>query len=152
MMKLNQAMRTMAAVAIVAMGAGCETMREQEKSNPLDKYEGFLDPHDQDFQHQKEATQNAGKIVEAVWVPAGTNGQQVVLYGVRSKTWDETTNDHLRRNAPLYDMGRWTVDKAIDGTRLGVEFKGYQEMRRLNTTERRQNHILQGIGNSILGL
>jgi len=140
----NKTLGALYAVAMTAVGTGCVTSQQQQ---PV--YDGYLDPNAKDFAVQREAFQNAGKVVEATFVK-DANGNTVAVYGVRDRTCAEGAVNHLNKYAPLYDMGKWAVDKAIDGTRLGYEIKGVHTLEELNATERKQTYFLNGINNSLL--
>ena len=149
MMKLNKnkMLGALYAVALTAIGTGCMTSGPQKQ--PWEKYEGFLDPRAEDFQVQKEAFQNSGKVVEATFVP-GTNGQMVAVYGVRSKTFIKRTNEHLNANEGIYKNVDRAATLGLRTTDTIYNIKGVHQLEKINTTERRQNHILQGIGGALL--
>ena len=124
-------------------------MTPGSQKQPWEKYEGFLDPRAEDFQVQKEAFQNSGKVVEATFAP-GTNGQMVAVYGVRDKTFIERTNDHLNANEAIYKNVDRAATLGLRTTDTIYNIKGVHELQRLNTTERRQNYLLKGIGGALL--
>ena len=118
-----------------------------QQSKPV--YEGYLDPRSEDFKVQKEAFENAGKAVEATFVK-DANGQMVAVYGVRDKTFMERTNDHLNANEGIYRAVDRAATLGLRTTDTIYNIKGVHQMEKINTTERRQNHLLQTIGGALL--
>ena len=147
----NKVLGALYAVSMAAIGTGCVAPGSQQ---PV--YEGYLDPRAEDFQFQKEAFQNRGKVVEATFVP-GTNGQMVAVYGVRDKTFIERTNDHLNANEGIYKNVDRAATLGLRSTDTIYNIKGVHELQHLNSTERNQNFLLQnqnyllkGIGGALL--
>ena len=146
MLKMNsKTMGALCAVAMTVAGTGCFTTGPQKQ--PWERYHKFLDPKAEDFQVQKEAYQNAGNVVEATFVP-GPNGQMVAVYGVREKEWNESANDHIKRNAYLYDMGRWGVNTGMQGVGLGYQIEGVHQMEKINHSVNRNTEAIRRQSNN----
>ena len=146
MLKMNsKTMGALCAVAVAVVGSGCLSTGPQKQ--PWERYHKFLDPKAEDFQFQKEAWQNAGKVVEATFVP-GPDGKMVAIYGVRDRTMAESACDHLNKYAPLYDMGRWGVNTGIQGVGLGYQIEGVHQMEKINHSVNRNTEAIRRQSNN----
>lgn len=139
-MKLKTISKLCAVAGVCAsLNTGCVST-----GNSQPAYVGYLQPEADKaaFEAKKEALQNQGMVVEAVFMPDGK-----VAYGIREKSWLEKTNGTLQKYGATID----TVYKAGDlangvmgnvGTwRVGSKINSAG--RRISTATGKQTSILQ---------
>ena len=97
--------------AMATVGAGCVTTDSQNGQAKASPYFDYIDPRTEGFQAIKEAYEKDGKKVEATFVQ-DAQGNRVVTYGVRDKTFRERTIDHLNDNEGIYK----NIHRAVDST------------------------------------
>ena len=127
---------------LATAGAGCVTANSQ--NGQAQQYSDYLDPRVEGFQAIKEAYENQGKKVEATFVQ-DAQGNKVVVYGVRDKTFMERTNEHLNANEGVYKNVDRVLNLGLKTTDTIYNIKGTHHLESIRHSEKSQAGALNGI-------